>query len=67
MLVVTKEGFQVWVFLLLTATVISPLSNRCHAFKETGNFDFVQPITLVYLSENDLIKVSFKFNLLYKN
>lgn len=38
MLVITEDNFKVWLFLLIIVTVISPLSNRCHVFKEIGNW-----------------------------
>lgn len=65
---ITTENFKIRVFLPVIDTVIFQLSNRFHALKEiTENFDFLQPITLVNLSEDHLIKSSYDFVQLYKN
>ncbi|KAL4083682.1 hypothetical protein QTP88_028998 [Uroleucon formosanum] len=65
---VTTENFKIRVFLPVIDTVIFQLSNRFNAFKEiTENFDFLQLIILVNLSEDDLIKASYDFDQLYKN
>lgn len=65
---VTTENFKIRVFLPVIDTVIFQLSNRFNALKEiTENFDFLQPIILVNLSEDDLIKASYDFVQLYKN
>jgi len=65
---VTEDNFKVRVFLPVIDTVIFQLSNRFHGLKEiTENFDFLQPSTLVNLSEEDLIKASYDFTQLYKD
>lgn len=65
---VTTENFKIQVFLPVIDTVIFQLSNRFNGLKEiTENFDFLQPIILVNLSEDDLIKASYDFVQLYKN
>jgi len=65
---VTENNFKVRVFLPVIDTVIFQLSNRFNGLKEiTENFDFLQPSTLVNLSEDDLIKASYDFTQLYKD